>query len=131
MELLLVLAGLAVILAVMIPAMGFLETGRIQAVVQDLGTLRQAADRWIERGRLDYTGVTVTALRTDGLLPSGWSATTPYGGAYTVAPATGDAARLTITVSGLSTSAGNTLVTYYTGRVQSVSLASGILAVTF
>ena len=130
-ELLIALGALAVLLAVVLPGRGYLETARIQAIVQDVATLRQAADRWLERGRLDYTGLTVTRLQSEGFLPNGWRASTPYGGTYAPAPAPGNATRLTVTVTGLPTSAGTTLVTYYTGRVASVSLSGGTLTVTF
>ena len=130
-ELLIALGALAVLLAVVLPGRGYLETARVQAIVQDVATLREAADRWLERGRLDYTGLTVTRLRSEGFLPNGWRASTPYGGTYAVAPAPGNATRVTVTVTGLSPSAGNALVTYYTGRVASVSLAGGTLTVTF
>jgi len=85
LELLMVLGALAVVLGVLLPGTGMIRTGRIQAIVQDVGTLRHAADRWIERGRLDYAGITVTALKNEGLLPGGWAATNPYGGPYAVA----------------------------------------------
>ena len=131
LELLIALGALAVLLAVVLPGRGYLETARVQAIVQDVATLRAAADRWLERGRLDYTGLTVTRLRSEGFLPNGWRASTPYGGTYAVAPAPGNATRLTVTVTGLSTSVGTTLATSYTGRVGSVSLAGGTLTVTF
>jgi len=131
LELLMVLGALAVVLGVLLPGTGMIRTGRIQAIVQDVGTLRHAADRWIERGRLDYAGITVTALKNEGLLPGGWAATNPYGGPYAVAPSAGDATHLTVTVAGLAPSVGTTLVSAYTGRVQSVSFASGTLTVTF
>jgi len=131
LELLIVLGALGVLLTVVTAAVGVLETGRIETIVQDVGTLRQAAARWIERGRLDYTRITVGALTAEGELPTSWRASTPYGGAYTVAPAASDATHLTVTVSGLSASVGQTLVTYYTGRVQSVRFAVGTLTITF
>lgn len=130
-ELLIALGALAVLLAVVLPGSGYIETARMQAIVQDVATLRAAADRWLERGRLDYTGVTVGALRSEGFLPNGWRASTPYGGTYALAPAPGGATRVTVTVTGLSPSAGTALVTYYTGRVASVSLGGGTLTVTF
>lgn len=131
LELLIALGALAVLFALVLPGRGYLETARIQAVVQDVTTLRQAADRWLERGRLDYTGLTVGALRADGLLPGGWRAQNPYGGDYAVGPTAGDPRRLTATVSGLPSAAGNTLVLYYTGRVASVTVGAGTLIVTF
>jgi len=131
LELLIALGALAVLLAVVLPGRGYLETARVQAIVQDVNTLRAAADRWLERGRLDYTGLTVGALQSEGFLPNGWRASTPYGGSYALAPAPGTATRVTVTVTGLSPSAGTALVTYYTGRVASVSLGGGTLTVTF
>ena len=130
-ELLIALGALAVLLAVILPGRGYLETGRIQAIVQDVATLRNAADRWLERGRLDYTGLTVGALQSEGFLPNGWRASTPYGGTYALAPVPGNATRVTVTVTSLPGSAGTVLVTYYTGRMAGVSLSGGTLTVTF
>lgn len=118
-------------LAALSLGIGYLQTARTQAVVQDVDALRQAAARWLERGRVDYTALSVSALRTEGQLPSGWSAQNPYGGSYTVGPAAGDPTRLTVAVSGLPDPAGTTLVTYYTGRVHGASFTAGTLAVEF
>lgn len=101
LELMLALAVLTVLLAVLLPGRGLLDTARAAQVRQELETLRQAADSWLARGRLDYTGVSVSALQSEGLLPPGRPGTTPWGGSYTVGPNGSDPTQLTVTATGL------------------------------
>lgn len=130
LELMLVLASVAVLASAVALSLSLADTGRIHVIVGNVDTLRQSAARWLERGRVDYSALTLLALTTEGELPSAWSASNPYGGLYTAGPGS-DPTRLTVTVTGLPTSVGTTLTGFYTGRVQSVSFALGTLTITF
>lgn len=99
-ELLLVVAALAILLAALAPGAGVLDTARAGRTRQELDTLRTAAERWLERGHTDYASVSLAALKSEGLLPAGWTGETAWGGTYTIGPDT-DVTKLAVTATGL------------------------------
>lgn len=131
LELLLVVAAVAVLLAALLPGRGVLDTARAAQVRQELETLRAAADGWLERGRLDYTGLTLSALRTEGLLPLGWAGTTPWGGSYTVGPDAGDSTRLSVTATGLPAAMAGRLREQLLQAGHTATAVGGTLTVVF
>lgn len=100
-EVLIVLTAVAALLAMLMPGTGVLDTARAGRVRQEIETLRGASERWLERGRLDYSGLSLAALTGEGLLPSGWTGSAPWGGSYTVGPVTGTPTRLQIDVTAI------------------------------
>jgi prepilin-type N-terminal cleavage/methylation domain-containing protein len=132
LEVVVALAALAVLMgALAIPARGVLEHTRLSRALAELHTLRRASDTWLERGRLDFTGLSVDVLRTEGLLPPAWPGRTPWGGSYGIGPAPGNATRRRATASGLPADRASQLAMILQGQGYPATAAGGVVDVQF
>ncbi len=132
LEVVVALAALATLMGVLaMPARGVLEHTRVSRTVAELHSLRKASDAWLERGRLDFTGLSVTTLRTDGWLPAAWPGTTPWGGVYTIGPAPSNATRRRATASGLPASVATQVAAIFQGQGYPATAAGGTVQVEF
>ena len=83
--------GLAVVtvlvLAISMSA-GIRDTARVHSAVESVQTLRSAAEGYLSAGKINYTGMDIASLKTNGLLSANFtgSGTNPWGGNYTIVP---------------------------------------------
>jgi hypothetical protein len=99
--------------------------------VAELHSLRKASDAWLERGRLDFAGLSVTALRAEGWLPAAWPGTTPWEGVYTIGPAPGNATRRQATAGGLPASIASQIAAIFQGQGYPATASGGTVQVEF
>jgi hypothetical protein len=111
---------MAVLLAAITAATGVIENGRVSTAERSIETLRSASINWLSNGRSNYNGITFDALRTEALLPTGFTETgsNPWGGDYTLTPATD---RITISLTNVPQSAGDALGRKFASRAVSVN----------
>ena len=112
LEIMLVLAVVAVLLGILLPAMGARNTAKISACAQSINNLQQAANGWLSQGNVNYSTLTspgITTLKTAGLLPAGFSGTDPWGGTFTVSANATDNNKLDIVASSVPSAAGTAL----------------------
>jgi prepilin-type N-terminal cleavage/methylation domain-containing protein len=132
LEVVVALAVLAMLMGVLaIPARGVLDHTRLSRTLAELQTLRTASDRWLERGRIDFTGLSLTALQTEGWLPVAWPGTTPWGGPYTIGPSSVDPTRRRATASGLPDSVATRIAVILQGQGYPATASSGTVQVDF
>jgi prepilin-type N-terminal cleavage/methylation domain-containing protein len=132
LEVVVTLAALAILMGMLaMPARGVLEHTRVSRTVAELHSLRKASDTWLERGRLDFTGLSVTALRTEGWLPAAWPGTTPWGGVYTIGPVPGNATQRRVTASGLPASMATQVAALLRGHGYLATASGGTVQVDF
>ena len=84
------LAVITILILAITASAGIRDNARIQAAAGSVQTLRSAADNFLSNGNLNYSGISVAALKTANLLPSGFDANNanPWGGSVAVAPDT-------------------------------------------
>jgi prepilin-type N-terminal cleavage/methylation domain-containing protein len=87
-ELAIGLAILTVLILSISLSSGVKENARVQSASQSVRALRSAAESYLSAGNVNYSGVTLTVLKTNNLLPASLSGTgtNPWGGNYTVGP---------------------------------------------
>ena len=127
------IAVLAVLLAAVTSALGAIENGRVNAAERSVETLKGAAINWLSNGRYNYAGISFNELRTENLLPPGFTETgsNPWGGNYTIANSGSSSNEVTIKLWSVPASGGNALARKFTPRARSASYVDGVFSVTF
>jgi Tfp pilus assembly protein FimT len=128
--------GLVAVLAVglMWGFSGMRDSVHIQSACDSVdGLYAIAMSCWLPRGNTTFTGVSITALKTNNCLANGFtpSGTNPWGGDFTVGPNPSDASQLEITLTSVPATAGNALVAKYGTSSSSASFGSGTFTVIF
>lgn len=128
-ELAIVLAVIGVIVMVINMGVGTINTGRLSTAERDIRTLYSASTAWAsQQANPTYSGVTVTVLKTAGILPTNATGNNPWGNAYTVS---GTVSALTV-ASDVSTAANcTTLSNRLAGAATSTTCAVSTLTVVF
>ncbi len=101
------------LIPILLGVKGGRESANTSACAQDIKTLYSASSLWLAQGYTNYTSITVAALKSADLLPSGF-ATNNWGGTYTVGPVTGNTSRVEITAPSVPDNPGASLVRIYT-----------------
>lgn len=124
---------IAVLLAAITAAVGAIENARVNTAERSIDTLQGAATNWLSNGRFSYTGISIAALRTDQLLPTSFTevATNPWGGDYQVAASGSGGRELTITLSNVPASAGQSLLRKFQQRARTASFTGEVFTATF
>ena len=124
---------LAVLLAAVTSALGAIENGRVNAAERSVETLNGAAINWLSNGRYSYAGISFGALRTESLLPPGFTeaGSNPWGGNYTIQASGSGNNQVTITLTNVPDGGGNALARKFSPRARSASYSNGIFSVTF
>jgi len=135
LELMIVLAVIAILLMAILPAMSARNTAKISSASQTVNTLYQASSAWLAQGHTTYTGISIAVLQTAELLPAGFTAATdnPWGGSFGVAANT-DSNKLNITVGSVPAAAGPSLINIFTPNAASTPTYDGdtdVFTVTF
>jgi prepilin-type N-terminal cleavage/methylation domain-containing protein len=117
--------GLAVItvliLAVSISS-GVRDNARVQSAANSVQTLRSAAENYLVTGKLNYSGLTVDALKTAKLLPDNFvpAKTNPWGGDFNITPNGSNNTRFDITLSALNKIDAEKLTFYFNNSASSL-----------
>lgn len=98
-EFMIVIAAIGVLSAIVLGAMGRSNNASVAKRVVDEVSLIAAQASAYRGADTAYTGISITELVDQGLVAS---ASNPYGGAYTVAANSSDAAQVDITSAGLT-----------------------------
>ena len=135
LEIMIVLGIMALLLAVILPAMSARNTAKISSAAQTIRTLQQASSGWLSQGHTTYTGISIAVLQTANLLPAGFTAASdnPWGGSFAVAANT-DSNKLNITVGSVPAAAGPSLINIFTPNAASTPTYDGdtdVFTVTF
>lgn len=118
--------GLAVvtvlILAVSMSA-GIRDNARVQSAANSVQTLRSAAENYLAVGKLNYTGISIDALKASKLLPDNFvgTQTDPWGGDFSVAANASSSARFDISLSGLAKADADKLTSYFNNSASAIA----------
>ena len=128
-ELMIVLGAIAAMLAVITLGTGTINSSRLSTMERDIRTLQSAATAWAaQQASPTYSGVSITALRNAGILPTNASGTNPWGAPYTVG---GTVTSLTVTSDATSGTNCTTLAARLTPSATSSACVGSTLTVTF
>ena len=128
-ELTIVLGAIAAMLAVITLGTGAINSSRLSTMERDIRTLHSAATAWAaQQASPTYGGVSVTALRTAGILPPNGSGTNPWGTPYTVS---GTVTSFTVASDANSGTNCATLAARLSPAAASASCVGSSLTVTF
>jgi prepilin-type N-terminal cleavage/methylation domain-containing protein len=130
--------GLAVvtvlILAISVSA-GIRDNARVQSAANSVQTLRTAAENYLAAGKLNYSTITIDALRTAKFLPNGFtgSKANPWGGHFGIVPNEADNARYDVILSTVAKADAEKLTTYFNNSASLTSYdeAKGTWSATF
>lgn len=130
--------GLAVITVLILAislSSGLRDSARVQSAAQSIQALRSAAEGYLSSGRLNYTGLSIASLKTAGLLPAGFDATTsnPWSGSYTIAANAANTTKFNISLSKVAKEDSTKLLTYFRNNATAIAYEEdkGNLIVTF
>jgi prepilin-type N-terminal cleavage/methylation domain-containing protein len=116
--------GLITILVGAVSAGGGMMTRcRVQREVQAVDNLRLAAQNYLTGANLTFSGVSVDALKTAGLLPNGFdpSGSNSFGGDYTVSPNADDNTKLEIILANIPEAAAADISAAFQAKADSTS----------
>lgn len=136
-ELAIVLVIIGILVAAMLPQLqAFLGGGKVDAAKTQLNALLGYAQSWAPPNG-DMTGISMTALDSDGYLPDDWGTCTncnPWAGAITVTVNSSDVTQIDLTVTGIDDDdAGNRLareMSQQSSTVGTPSYSAGTLSMT-
>jgi len=123
-EIAVVVAVLAIFLLILITkGSGVRDVARAQAAAESVKSLQVASENYIAKGRMNYTGISMAALKTASLLPNSFNATAgnPWGGDYSISPNAGDATKVDIGMTSVPNSAGTQLNAYFKNSADSTN----------
>jgi len=131
-ELTIVLAVIAVLTISIISSSGLRETARVHSAAESIRTLRSAIDGWVARGHTTFTGLSITALQGENLLPARFSATAsnPWGGDYAVVP-NANPTRADVSLTNVPAEADIALERIFNNSAQNIVYAGETWTVTF
>lgn len=131
-ELVLVIGVIALLIMAVGLTSGIRETAKLHSAAESVKTLRAAADARLAAGSMTYTGVSIDALKTAGLLPANFTAagSTPWGGDYAVAANT-DANKVDISLTSVSEAVSTKLSALFINSAAATSYADETWTATF
>lgn len=134
-ELAIGLAVLTVLILAISASAGLRDNARVQSAANSIQTLRSAAESYLVVGHVNYSGMTVDALKSVKLLPEGFKATesNPWGGNFDVTANTSDSTRFDISLSSLAKTEADKLTSYFNNSATKVAYddSSSTWTVTF
>ncbi len=130
-ELAVTFAVISIIILAIVASAGMRETARIHSAAATIDTLRSAAENYVASGNLDYSLVSVTALKNAKLLPDPLPGN-PFGGTYSVDPASDtDSTHFKISLSSISDVQGGKLSAIFANNSQSAGVDAGVWSAIF
>ena len=134
-ELAIAFAVIAVVLLAVIPGAGLLNSGKIHSAARTIHTLEVGSKSYLAAGNTNYTGISLTTLKTANHIPNGFTGNGPWGsGAYTIAANAGDSSLVDVALTEVPATEGATLITLFTNTAASVPVydaATNTLTLTF
>ena len=114
-ELAIGLAVITVLILAISASSGIRDNARVQSAAQSVQSLRSAAESYLAGGKLNYSGMDIATLKTNNLLPAGFSGsgTNPWGGNYSIAVNGSDATRFDIALGSLAQTDAAKLTSYF------------------
>ncbi len=108
MELAIAVGLIAILIGVVAAGGGMMSRCRVQRETDAVESLRLASQNYLTPPNLTYTGISVTALKTAGLLPNNFDPTgaNGFGGDYTVSVNTADNTKVDIALANVPVNAG-------------------------
>jgi len=118
MELAIAVGLIAILVGVVGTGGGMINKCRIQREAQAVDNLRVASQNFLSGPNLTYTGISVDALMTAGLLPNNFDAakSNSFGGDYTVGANTADNTKVDIALANVPAAAGADLLTVFKAK---------------
>ena len=130
-EIMIVIGIMGVILAILLPAIGTKKSANIQATSQSVVSLYTAANSWLSNhGVQNYTGLDISVLISEDLVPGGFDGTNIFGGNFTVDPVAADATALVITITSTPEYAGQPIADKLKLNASTATYDSGTKIVT-
>ncbi len=134
-ELAIGLAVVTILILAISMSSGIRDTARMQAAADSVQSLRSAAESYLASGNVSYTGVDITKLKGQNLLPANFSGTStnPWGGNYTVGPNPSDATKFDIALTKVSSTDNTKLISFFSNVANTTAYdsASKTWTVTF
>jgi len=110
------------------------KTALLMKAAQTVNVLHEAANGYLAIGNNNFTGITISQLQTDDLLPDGFSGTgsNPWGGNYSIAVNASDSSMIDIQITSVPTAVGSKLISMFTQSAASTpTCTDGTFTVTF
>lgn len=132
-EMVLVIAVIAILVLAIQGGAGVRQTARVQSAAESVRALRSAAEAYIANGKLTFEGISVSELKTQALLPSGFNATgtNPWGGSYNVCAKADDVSKLEISLGSVSASTKSKLDELFKNSAESLTYANNTWTAIF
>ncbi|MBF0619836.1 MAG: prepilin-type N-terminal cleavage/methylation domain-containing protein [Candidatus Omnitrophica bacterium] len=135
MELAITVGLMAVLVGVVAAGGGMMAKCRVQREAEAIESLRVAAQNYLSSQNLTFSGISITALKTAGLLPANFDPlkANSFGGDYTVAANAADNTRVDIALANVSDTAGTELINVFKAKANATTYdkASKLWTATF
>ncbi len=133
-ELAIGLAVVAILILAVSMSSGIQDNARVQSAANSVQSLRSAAENYLVSGKVNYTGISLDALKTSKFLPDNFNAigTNPWGGNFILDP-NSDTTRYDISLSGLKQQDADKLAAYFASSASKTvfDASAGTWTVTF
>lgn len=119
-EIAIAIGVLAILIAAVSSGLGAIESGRRSNAERSIDSIQSAAVNWLANGRTTYSGLSFDALRTEQLLPGGFSegSGNPWGGSFSLTPTGTVLNQFVIALSDVPAEAGQALVRKFLARAR-------------
>jgi prepilin-type N-terminal cleavage/methylation domain-containing protein len=135
MELAIAVGLIAILVGVVAAGGGMMERCRVARETDAVDNLRLASQNYLTPPNLTYSGISVAALKTAGLLPNSFSATASngFGGDYTVAVSASDSTKVEIALANIPSTAATDLTNAFKAKADTTEYdaASKLWKATF
>ena len=123
MELAIAVGLIAILVGVVAAGGGMMARCRIQRETDAVDSLRVASQNYLTPPNLTYAGISITALKTAGLLPNSFNAaaSNAFGGDYTVAANTVDSTKVDIALASVPANAATDLTNAFKAKADSTT----------
>ncbi len=119
-ELAIALGLVAVLVSVVTSGGGMMIKSRVHRETVAVDSIRVAAQNYLTSKNLTYTGISIAALKTDGLLPASFEPVkaNSFGGDYVVTENPADSTRVDISVLNVPETAGTELSNNFRNKAE-------------
>jgi prepilin-type N-terminal cleavage/methylation domain-containing protein len=123
MELAIAVGLIAILVGVVAAGGGMMARCRVQRETQAVDSLRLASQNYLSPPNMTYSGISVSALKTAGLLPNSFDpdGSNGFGGDYTVAVNTEDSTKVDIALASVPSQAATDLTNAFKAKADSIA----------
>ena len=123
MELAIAVGLIAILVGVVSAGGGMMGRCRVQRETEAVDSLRLASQNYLTPPNMTYAGISVTALKTAGLLPNSFNPTgsNGFGGDYTVAANSADNTKVDIALASVPANAATDLSNVFKSKADATS----------